>query len=111
MPEAALPHPVSFSRPPQEIASRFLRVDVDRAPDPLWHVELALPQNVKMRPKEGLTAPSAEAPFQSLGLFHREDAGADLEIYGILLGRETDPLFWLEESLAYHRFEAVSWKR
>lgn len=110
MPDAPLPHPVGFSRPPQEIASRFLQVEIDRAPDPLWHYRLAVPTNVKLRPKEGLTAPSADAPLQSLGVFYREDAEADLEVYGIQLGRETDPVFWLEELLVFNRFSPQSWK-
>lgn len=110
MSEETLPQPMRFSRPPQEIAEGFVQFVIDRAPDPFWHYRLALPKGVKMRPKEGLAAPSSESPLQSLGLFYREDFECDLEVLGVSLAREIDPLYWLEESLAFNGLRPESWK-
>jgi hypothetical protein len=81
---------------PEELRERFIRVTVDTAPDPKWHYRIAVPHTTKMRPNVGRTAPTAEAPLQSLGLFYREDAEMDVEVIGVLLGREIDPIYWLE---------------
>ncbi|HEX7897377.1 MAG TPA: hypothetical protein VF950_06435 [Planctomycetota bacterium] len=102
-----VPHPTSFSRPPAEMAKSFLRATIDRGPDPFWHYRVAVPVTSKLRPSVGLDVPS---PVASLGLFYREDVEADLEILGVRLTREIDPLFWLEEALKVHGIQPESWK-
>jgi hypothetical protein len=102
-----VPHPTSFSRPPAEMARSFVQATIDRGPDPFWHYRLAVPATSKLRPSIGLDVPS---PVASLGVFYREDVEADLEILGVRLSREIDPLFWLEEALKLHGIEPESWK-
>ncbi len=102
-----IPHPTSFSRPPAELAKSFLRATIDRGPDPCWHYRIVIPKTSKLRPSVGLEAP---APVASLGLFYREDVEADLEILGVKLTREIDPVFWLEEALRVHGLAPEAWK-
>lgn len=102
-----IPHPTAFTRPPAEMAKAFLRATIDRGPDPFWHYRIVIPKTSKLRPSIGLTAP---APVASLGVFYREDVEADLEILGVKLAREIDPVFWLEEALRVHGLTPESWK-
>lgn len=102
-----IPHPTAFSRPPAELARAFLRTTLDRGPDKDWHFRIVVPKTSKLRPSIGLEAP---APVASLGLFYREDVQADLEILGVRLAREIDPVFWLEEALSVHGLKPEGWK-
>src|SRR5687768_10142586 len=102
-----IPHPTSFTRPPAEMAKSFLRATIDRGPDPFWHYRIVVPKTSKLRPSIGLDVP---APVASLGLFYREDVQADLEILGVKLAREIDPVFWLEEALSIHGLKPEGWK-
>ena len=102
-----IPHPTSFTRPPAEMAKSFLRATIDRGPDPFWHYRIVVPKTSKLRPSIGLDVP---APVASLGLFYREDVQADLEILGVKLTREIDPVFWLEEALSIHGLKPEGWK-
>jgi hypothetical protein len=102
-----IPHPTGFTRPPSEMAKSFFRVTVDRGPDPFWHYRIVVPKTSKLRPSIGLAAP---APLASLGLFYREGVQADLEILGVKLAREIDPVFWLEEALSVHGLKPEAWK-
>jgi hypothetical protein len=106
----ALPQPITIPFTPEQLRDRFIRVTVDTAPDPKWHYRIAVPHATKMRPNIGRTAPSSEAPIQSLGLFYREDVEMDLEIVGVLLGREIDPFHWLELYLDYNGLKVSSLK-
>ena len=47
----------------------------------------------------GEEAPTPDVPTQSLGLFHRDDLPADVEVMGTLLPFEVDPLHWLEATI------------
>ena len=102
-----IPHPTTFSKPPAEMARSFLRATIDRGPDPDWHYRIVVPKTCKLRPSVGLDVPS---PTGSLGLFYREDVQADLEILGVKLTREIDPVFWLEEALRVHGLQPEAWK-
>jgi hypothetical protein len=100
---ALLPKPTKISYTVEQLRERFIRVAVDMAPDPTWHYRIGLPIATKMRPHVGRVAPTPQAPIQSLGLFYREDAELDLEVIGVLLGREIDPAHWLEMYLDFNR--------
>ena len=106
----ALPQPTTIPYTPEQLRDRFIRVTVDTAPDPKWHYRIAVPHTTKMRPSIGRTAPTADAPIQSLGLFYREDAEMDLEVVGVLLGREIDPIHWLEMHLEFNGLSVASMK-
>jgi hypothetical protein len=87
----------------EQLQQDFMRVTMDRIADPLWQYALVVRKNVtKLRPNEGLEAPSAERPVRSLGLLYREDAEADFEVYGAALRFEVDPASWLEEWLRFN---------
>ena len=106
----APPQPITIPFTPEQVRERFIRVSVDLAPDPKWHYRIAVPAATKMRPNIGRTAPTAESPLQSLGLFYREDVEMDLEVIGVLLGREIDPIHWLELYLEYNGLNVSSLK-
>lgn len=102
--------PTKISYTPEELVERFIRVAVDQAPDPRWHYRIAVHAASKMRPSAGRVAPTPQAPLQSLGLFYREDLGMDLEVIGVLLGREIDPAHWLEMFLEFNRLSVSAMK-
>jgi hypothetical protein len=106
----SLPQPTTIPFTPEELREKFIRVSVDLAPDPKWHYRIAVPHATKMRPSIGRTAPTADAPVQSLGLFYREDVDMDLEVIGVLLGREIDPIHWLEIFLEFNGIAVSSLK-
>lgn len=106
----SLPHPITISATPEEIKDRFIRVAVDTCPDPKWHYRIAIPAATKMRPSVGRTAPTPQTPMESLGLFYREDIPVDLEVIGVLLGREIDPAHWLEMFLDFNGLSVASMK-
>jgi len=106
-----LPQPITIPYTPEELGELFIRVGVDTAPDPKWHYRLAVPTATKMRPNVGRVAPTPQAPVQSLGLFYREDVQMDLEIIGVLLGREIDPVHWLEMYLEFNQLEVAAMKQ
>ena len=104
------PHPTTIEYTPEQLREKFIRVSVDLAPDPKWHYRIAVPHATKLRPHVGRTAPTPEAPIQSLGLFYREDVEMDLEVLGVLLGREIDPIYWLEIFLEFNGLAITSMK-
>jgi hypothetical protein len=106
----APPQPTTIPFTPEQLREKFIRVSVDTAPDPKWHYRIAVPVATKMRPNIGRTAPTADAPIQSLGLFYREDIDMDLEVVGVLLGREIDPIHWLELHLDFNGLAVTSLK-
>lgn len=106
----APPQPTTINFTPEQLRERFIRVAVDTAPDPKWHYRIAVPVATRMRPNLGRTAPTPESPIQSLGLFYREDAEMDLEVVGVQLGREIDPIHWLELHLEYNGVRISSLK-
>jgi len=106
-----LPQPITISYTVEQLRELFIRVAVDMAPDPTWHYRIGLPVATKMRPHVGRVAPTVQAPIQSLGLFYREDAELDLEVIGVLLGRDIDPVHWLEMHLEFNRLSVVSMKQ
>jgi hypothetical protein len=105
-----LPQPTTIPYTPEELRNLFVRVAVDTVPDPKWHYRIAVPLATKMRPSAGRVAPSAREPLQSLGLFYREDVALDLEVIGVLLGREIDPAHWLELFLEHNRVPVTAMK-
>jgi hypothetical protein len=106
-----LPHPTTIAYSPEQLKELFIRVAVDSAPDPKWHYRLAVHQATKMRPNAGRIAPTPQAPVQSLGLFYREDLEMDLEVVGVLLGREIDPVHWLEMHLEFNNLTVSAMKQ
>jgi len=106
----SLPHPITIAYAVDQLRDLFIRVAVDTSPDPKWHYRIGLPVATKMRPHVGRVAPTTEAPLQSLGLFYREDAELDLEVIGVLLGRDVDPAHWLEMHLEFNGLSVVSMK-
>ena len=106
-----LPQPTTIPYHPDQLRDLFIRVAVDTAPDSRWHYRIAVPVATRMRPNIGRVAPTPQAPLQSLGLFYREDAPIDLEVIGVLLGREIDPAHWLEMYLDFNRLDVVAMKK
>jgi hypothetical protein len=102
MPDAP-PQPVKLAISADALQSDFIRVTMDRIADPAWQYALVLRKNVmKIRPNDGLTAPTPGDPVQSVGLLYREDVEADFEIYGVRLRFEIDPANWLDHWLRYN---------
>lgn len=104
-----LPHPTALSRPRSEFQADFLRVTQDRCKDPIWHFRVGVHRASKLAP-DGETPPTAEAPIQSLALFHRDEPAFDIEVFGVHLDREIDPADWLDDWLALQGHEIVSKK-
>ncbi|MBV8880515.1 MAG: hypothetical protein JO332_11155 [Planctomycetaceae bacterium] len=99
----APPQPVKLALSSEQLQQDFIRVTMDRIPDPRWQYGLVVRKNVtKLRPKDGLAPPDAEHPVRSLGRLYREDVEADLEVYGIQARFEVDPVAWLEEWLRFN---------
>src|SRR5579862_3872804 len=97
------PQPVQLALGSGQLQQDFMRVTMDRVPDPRWQFALVLRKNVtKIRPPEGLEAPDARQPVRSLGLLYREDVEADLEVFGVQCRFEVDPASWLETWLAFN---------
>ncbi len=108
-PGSELPHPMKPAVPPAVIQAEFIRVTMDRIADPLWQYVLAVRKNpTRVRPKEGLVAPTDAKPVQGLGVLYREDVQADFEIVGAKLRFETDPVHWLEDWLRFNGLKPVS---
>jgi len=108
-PGSELPQPMKPAIPPAVIQSDFIRVTMDRIADPLWQTVLAVRKNpTRLRPKEGLIAPTDEKPVQSLGVLYREDVQADFEIVGAKLRHEADAVHWLEDWLRFNGLKPVS---
>jgi hypothetical protein len=108
-PGSDLPHPMKPAIPPAVIQAEFIRVTMDRIPDPLWQYVLAVRKNpTRVRPKEGLVAPTDARPVEGLGVLYREDVQADFEIFGAKQRFEVDPVHWLEEWLRSNGLRPVS---
>ena len=99
----APPQPVKLALGTEQLQQDFVRVTMDRIADPRWQYALVLRKNVtKIRPKDGLSAPSDDQPVRSVGLLYREDVEADIEVYGVNCRYEVDPAAWLEEWLKFN---------
>src|SRR5581483_10659597 len=78
------PQPVQLALGAERLQQDFMRVTMDRVPDPRWQYALVLRKDVtKMRPSQGLEGPDARNPVRSLGLLYRTDVEADLEVVGV----------------------------
>ncbi len=105
----SLPQPVRLALEAGQLQQDFLRVTMDRIPDPRWQYALVVRKNVtKIRPEAGLAPPDPEHPVRSVGLLYREDIGADLEVFGVHSRFEIDPSSWLEEWLSFNGLRPVS---
>ena len=102
MPDAPS-QPVKLAIGAEDLQRDFIRVTMDRIADPAWQYALVLRKNVtKVRPNDGLAAPTPSAPVRSVGLLYREDVEADVEVYGVRLRFEVDPANWLEDWLRFN---------
>lgn len=91
------PQPVKLALGTESLQQDFIRVTMDRIADPRWQYALVVRKNVtKVRPKDGLIAPSDDEPVRSVGLLYREDVEADVEVFGIQCRFEVDPAAWLD---------------
>lgn len=101
-------HPTSISRPRHEIQRDFLSVEQTRCSDPIWHFKIGLPHIYAVGP-QGEEPPGEDDP-KTLGLFHREDPPADIEVTGVVAIREVDPADYLDCMLEVEKKKVVSRK-
>ncbi len=104
----ALPHPTAITRPRSEIQRDFISIEQTRCSDSIWHFRMGLPHACAVAP-EGEEPPGDDEP-RTLGLFHRDDPPADIEVTGVTAIREVDPADYLDCLLEVEEKDVVSKK-
>lgn len=104
----SLPHPTAIGRPKNEIQRDFISIEQTRCSDPIWHFRVGLPHACAIGP-QGEEPPGDDEP-RTLGLFHRENPPADIEVTGVMALREVDPADYLDCLLEVEQKNVVSRK-